>query len=117
MALPLTGASAAPDISLSDPDCAGNKRSTPRTHVPNELALIAAAKTQAAPTLHRSDMQEHTNALEKSYRRLRGLRAIPAGNEGSYPFDSCSLRLAINPVKGTRSPQPVENLMEHLLRR
>jgi hypothetical protein len=53
----------------------------------------------------------------KKNRRLRGLRAIPAGNEGSYPFDSCSLCLAINPVKGTRSPQPVENLMEHLLRR
>jgi hypothetical protein len=53
----------------------------------------------------------------KKNRRLRGLRAIPAGNEGSYPFDSYSLRLAINPVKGTRSPQPVENLMEHLLRR
>jgi hypothetical protein len=53
----------------------------------------------------------------KKNRRLRGLRAIPAGNEGSYPFDSYSLRLAINPVKGTRSPQPVESLMEHLLRR
>jgi len=29
-----------------------NKRSTPRTHVPNELALIGAAKTQAAAALH-----------------------------------------------------------------
>jgi hypothetical protein len=61
-------------------------------------------------------MQEHTNALEKEP-AFAGLRVIPPGNEGSYPFDSCSLRLAINPVKGTRSPQPVENLMEHLLRR
>jgi len=61
-------------------------------------------------------MQEHsTNALEKepAFAGFKG----DSGNEGSYPFDSCSLRLAINPVKGTRSPQPVENLMEHLLRR
>jgi hypothetical protein len=48
--------------------------------------------------------------LQKPEVREGPLGAVPAGSEGSYPLQfAFSILWTLNPVNGTRSPQPVEN--------